>query len=351
MRRLVLPVVAVASLVGCATPTLVQAQTKPVRITKKGENILEFSVGDELVARYQYAGVVPSGDGTKPLAKPFFWPVHAPGGVPVTRAWPMQPSKPGETTDHVHQKSAWFCHGDVIAEGLELKERSADKRVHGIDFWAETPGHGRIVCVEVGEPKPVAPNHVMISTRNEWVAPGGTKVMEESRTIHLIALPAGRLIALDVDLHANVCPITFGDTKEGSMGVRVNDAIRADPKAKTGGVLTNAAGQAGEKDVWGMTADWCDYFGTIGGKHAGIAVFDHPTNPYRAAWHARGYGLMAANPFGRGESGFPSRKGTSDLVKLAKGDHLKLKYGIYAHGGDTTSGRVAEAYQKFAGGK
>lgn len=346
MRRFVLPALLLLSPLGA------RAEDQAVRITK-GENVIEFHVGDALVAKYQYAGAVRAekGDGTKPLAKPFFWPVNAPGGVPVTRAWPMQSAKPGETTDHVHQKSAWFCHGDVIAEGLEFKERSSDKRVHGVDFWAETPGHGRIVCVEVGEPEQVSPTHAMIPTRNEWLAPDGTKVMDETRVIHLHALPAGRLIALDIDLHASVCPITFGDTKEGSMGVRVNDAIRVDAKAKTGGVLTNAAGKTGEKDVWGMTADWCDYFGAIGGTQAGVAVFDHPSNPHRAAWHARGYGLLAANPFGRGASGFPSQKGKTDLVKLAKGDHIKLKYAIYAHTGDTAAGKVAEAYQVFAGRK
>src|SRR5205823_4007724 len=159
--------------------------------------------------------------GTKPLAKPFFYPVNAPGAVPVTRAWPQERGKPGETTDHFHQKSAWFCHGDVIPEGVELKLKSADKRVHGVDFWAEGGNHGRIVCVEVGEPRQASASHALVPTRNEWRAADGTKVLDEERTIHLVALPAGRLIVLDVDLLAADHPVTFGDTKEGSMGVRV----------------------------------------------------------------------------------------------------------------------------------
>ena len=99
--------------------------------------------------------------------------------------------------------------------------------------------------------------------------------------------------------------------------------------------------------MWGGLSDWCDYSGTIDGKAAGVAVFDDPRNPSRAAWHVRGYGLMAANPFGRGHAGFPARKGQTELVKLAKGDHLKLRYGIYAHDGNAEKGQVAAAYEQF----
>ena len=80
----------------------------------------------------------------------------------------------------------------------------------------------------------------------------------------------------------------------------------------------------------------------------GIAVFDDPRNKYRACWHSREYGLMAANPFGRTAAGFPDAKGQADLVKMAKGDHLKLRYGIFLHLGDVKEGKVAEYYDRFA---
>ena len=61
-----------------------------------GTETLEFKVGKEVVARYRISGTVQveKGEGTKPLAKPFLWPVLAPNGVPVTRAWPMDRTKP-----------------------------------------------------------------------------------------------------------------------------------------------------------------------------------------------------------------------------------------------------------------
>jgi Family of unknown function (DUF6807) len=304
--------------------------TAEVKIAKK-DDVLEFRIGDAVVSRYHV------GEG---VAKPYFWPLNAPGDVPVTRGWPMVTGEPMETHDHVHQKSAWFCHGDVIPEGIELKRRI--KGVEGVDFWSEAAGHGRILCIEVGEPK-LGKDSASVATRNEWRTAEGVKILDESRTITLKPVGEARLFVLDIDLHASVCPITFGDTKEGSMGVRVIDQMTI----KNGGMLVNAAGKRGEKDVWGYPSDWVDYTGTVNGKPVGIALFDDSENQYRACWHSREYGLSAANPFGRAKSGFPAQKGKTDLVKLAKGEHLKLRYGILLHAGDTQGGKVAEGYQAF----
>src|SRR5262245_12421433 len=121
------------------TAPTVAAEPLSVRVTKSKEAI-EFFAGDALVTRYHVG---------EEVAKPYFWPLNAPGGVTVSRGWPMETGLPNETKDHPHQKSAWFCHGDVIPEGIELKVRSGDKNVKGVDFWSEGNGHGTIACVEV----------------------------------------------------------------------------------------------------------------------------------------------------------------------------------------------------------
>jgi hypothetical protein len=233
----------------------------------------------------------------------------------------------------------------VIPEGLELKQKI--KGVEGVDFWSEANGHGKIVCVDVGTPTN-GPKHAMVSTRNEWRTADGAKIMDEARVLHFQDLGQARLFILEIDLHASVCPITFGDTKEGSMGVRVNDEMMV----KNGGTFTTAEGKKvsdpkSDAPIWGSRSVWCDYVGKVKDKTVGIAVFDDPSNKTPACWHARGYGLMAANPFGRNKSGFPEMKGNNDLVKLAKGDHLKLRYGILLHTGDTKEGKVAEAFEVF----
>jgi hypothetical protein len=311
-----------------------------------GKDVIEFKAGSTVVAKYAIAETV---------AKPYLYPVLAPNGVPLTRGWPVEKAPGDATTDHPHQKSVWFCHGDVIPEGIELKIKSANKGDQGVDFWSEAkdkdgPRHGKIKVVKVGKPTQHAKDHASIETQNEWFTPDGVKIMEEVRVIHFTDTKEGRLFAFDITLKASVCPITFGDTKEGSFGIRVNDGLR--PTQSTGAIVTTAEGKSiapPTKDnmpIWGYPTDWIDYSGKFDDKEVGIAVFDHPKNP-RANWHVRAYGLNAANPFGRAHSGFPTQKDKNDLLKIAKGEELKLKYGVYAHTGDVKTGKVAEAFAEL----
>jgi hypothetical protein len=298
---------------------------------QNGVSIQKF-IGKALVTRYHYGAS---------FAKPIFWPVLAPNGASLTRSWPMVKDIAGETHDHIHQKSAWFCHGDVIPEGMQITDKI--NGVAGVDFWSEAKGHGNIVCIKVDEP--IAKNgRARVTTHNEWRMADGTNIMDEARAIQFADYGKARLLVLDIDLHASVCPITFGDTKEGSMGIRINDQIRAD---RGKGTLQNADGKKGEKDCWGRHSVWTDYSGPIDGKLAGLSILDDPKNAYPSCWHIRGYGLNAANPFGRAKSGFPDERGKHDLVRLAKGEHLNLRYGLVLHDGDAATGGVADVYQRF----
>ena len=115
-------------------------------------------------------------------------------------------------------------------------------------------------------------------------------------------------------------------------------------------MLSSASGRAiaaPAKDalaVWGELADWHDVGGADG---AGVAVFDHPANRPRAAWHSRAYGLVSANPFGGKLAGFPGKRGQLGGVTLRPGEVLVLRYGVYLHGGG--GGDVAAAFRRFAG--
>jgi hypothetical protein len=278
------------------------------------------------------------------LAKPYFWPLETSSSKQVTRNWPMRNDGPDESRDHPHQKSAWFTYGDVIPEGLEIKHKR--KGVEGIDFWAEGTTCGRIICVEAGEGHNDE-NRAWVTTRNEWRTPDGDKIMDEMRKIQFFNWTTARLFIVDIDLYASVVPITFGDTKEGAFGVRVADSMRED---RGKGRITNAEGKVGEKNCWGRVSAWCDYSGPVDGDTVGIAIFAGPNNPIPTAWHSRGYGLMAANPFGRAKSGFPAmkdKKDKKDLVRLEKGKHLKLRYAMLLHLGDVKQGKVAQRYEEF----
>jgi hypothetical protein len=302
-------------------------------VVNSDKSAIDFLAGKDLVGRYHI--------GPADIAKPYLWPLNGPGGVPMTRAWPLQKGEPGESKDHVHQKSAWFCHGDIIPQGIPLTSKI--KGVDGVDFWSEAKGHGRIVCWKVAEPKQEK-DHGQITTFNYWNTSAGQKVLDETRTIHLHDFGDTRLLVFDIDLLASAVPITFGDTKEGAFGIRINDAIREDRKE---GKLENAEGKVGEKQCWGQLSAWCDYSGPLERKTVGLAILDDPRNPHPACWHSRAYGLMAANPFGRAHSGFPAMQGNTKLVTLAKGDHAKFRYGLLIHPGDAKEGKVADYFERF----
>lgn len=295
---------------------------------------IEFRVYKNEAAIYEFGGE---------LAKPYFWPLETSSSRQVTRSWPMLKDSPDESRDHPHQKSAWFTYGDIIPEGVKYKKK---KGVEGIDFWAEGPDCGRIVCVRTSEGRNDE-NRAWVTTYNEWRTPAGDKIMDETRKIQFYNWTTARLFIVDIDLHASVTPITFGDTKEGAFGVRVADSMREDRRK---GHITNAEGKTGEKECWGRVSAWCDYSGPVNSDIVGITLFAGPDNPIPTAWHCRGYGLMAANPFGRARSGFPAmkdKKSASDLVHLDKGKHLKLRYAMFLHLGDAKQGKVAQRYEEF----
>jgi hypothetical protein len=72
--------------------------------------------------------------------------------------------------------------------------------------------------------------------------------------------------------------------------------------------------------------------------------FRHPTR-----WHARTYGLLAANPFGEGEFPKDASAPKQGPVTIPSGDELTLRYRLLLHVGDPEQAGVAAAYQEFAG--
>ena len=115
------------------------------------------------------------------------------------------------------------------------------------------------------------------------------------------------------------------------------------------GEITNADGARKEKALWGKPSDWVDYSGEVEGEKAGIAIFDHPSNSPRARWHARGYGLFAANPFGLGAcTGDKSKDGS---LKLEPGGKLRLRYRVVIHGSGTGAAELAKIWKAYSSGK
>lgn len=260
-------------------------------------------------------------------AKPVFWPVIGPYGDAVTRSYPIGEPLAGEKQDHVHQRSFWFTHGNV----------------NGVDFWAETPGHGEIVHREFVT---VSGGDVAtIVTRNDWLGPDGVKICEDRRSFVIRNLGDGAVcFDCDIEVTAILEKVVFGDTKEGSFGVRTAGSMDVD--AKLGGRIVNSEGQT-DAAAWGQRAPWVDYQGPVQGKTVGIAIMNHPSSfRFPTYWHVRTYGLFAANPFGVRD--FTADKTADGSHSMAKGESFVLRHRVLLHKGDEREGRVAEIYADYA---
>ncbi len=266
----------------------------------------------------------------KSNSKPIVWPLIGPDGVALTRSWPMSEENADEKRDHPHHRSLWFTHGEV----------------NDVDFWAELPNHGNIVHREFTEVRE-SNAKVSITAINDWIGPTGVKVLEERRQISFHGNADVRMIDCDFRLTATEVDVHFGDTKEGSFGVRVAEWMSVE--AKQGGQLVNAIDQTDAK-AWGQPSPWVDYHGPKNGKTYGIAILCHPkTFRSPGRWHARTYGLFAHNPFGVKHflaEGEPAPT-ISGGYTLPKGESLDFHYRIILHRGNEKDSQIAKLFDEY----
>jgi hypothetical protein len=294
---------------------------KGVQITKLDDR-LRIEINGQLFTEYFF----------KDVPRPYCYPLIGPGGAPMTRNWPMKsvPDQEPDANDHKHHRSLWFAHGEI----------------NGQDFWSEDKKFGKTVHERFDEVRSGADVGV-IKSHNKWIAADGKLVCTDDRTIRIYnAGPMDeRMIDFDVTLHAADGAVTFGDTKEGTMAVRLAATMRLKGKVGKGHIVTSTGVR--DEETWGKRADWCDYYGPVEGKTVGVAIFDHPGNPRHPTWwHVRDYGLFAANPFGRHDFESLPDKMAGNLT-VADGESITFRYRIYLHSGDEQQAKVAERYQQY----
>jgi len=294
-----------------------------VRITDV-DGKLRVEVNRELFTEYVYTGA----------PHVYFYPVIGPGGARMTRDYPMVKDSEGEDHDHPHHRSLWYSHGSV----------------NGIDFWSEGSKAGKIVHDKFLEVTGT-PDEGVIRSTCKWIAPDGEITLTDERTFRVYARPTNeRLFDFEITLKGGKNEIVLGDTKEGSMAVRIAETMRLTHGKKPGdGHILQSTGVRDDA-TWGKHAEWCDYYGPVAGKIVGIAIFDHPSNPrHPTTWHVRDYGLFAANPFGLRDFE-KQEKGAGDLTVPA-GKSITFRYRFYIHSGTTEEAKVADRYAEYAKSK
>jgi hypothetical protein len=296
------------------------AAAEGVRITPLSDR-LRVEIQGKLFTEYFFTNV----------PRPYCYPLIGPGDAAMTRDWPMK-NPPGEEHDHPHHRSLWYAHGAV----------------NGRDFWTEKNDFGRIVHEKFLKVESGAASGV-IESSNRWVAADGVVVCADTRSLRVYNLTNSneRMFDFEITLHASQGELTLGDTKEGTMAARVAESMKL-KRPEPHGYIVNSEG-ARDDQTWGKRAAWCDYYGPVGGRTVGIAIFDHPDNPHHPTWwHVRDYGLFAANPFGRHEFETLSDKNAGALTVPAGGS-VTFRYRFYLHEGDEQQAKIAEKYRAYAG--
>jgi len=270
--------------------------------------------------------------------KPILYPVYAASGTEISRGFPLKP-KEGERNDHIHQVGIWLNYG----------------KVNGLDFWGngsrgfKEPTGGEIKHLRI-ESMGLGNDEATLITNESWTNPRGKELLSERTEYHFIAKEALRIIDRITILKATDTTVVFSDTKEGMFGIRVarqlelpiNEMVALlDASGKPSATKVPAAngatgnyrsskGITGEA-VWGTRAKWMDLYGTIGEEKISLVICDHPKNPgYPTYWHARGYGLFAANPLGWTDF----TKGQEKLnFSLKPGESVTFRYRVIISSG------------------
>ncbi|RIK88202.1 MAG: hypothetical protein DCC67_00950 [Planctomycetota bacterium] len=269
-----------------------------------GDGQVAVTIGGEPFATYVYRDAA--------ITRPYFAHLRAPGGMQATRNHP--PVAGVDSPDHAtFHPGLWLSFGDIS----------------GYDYWrlAAPVQFERFVA----EPAGGAGRGSFAARLAYLKKPGGEPLCFEDFRCEIRAMPAGRLILWDSTFTSDA-PFVFGDQEEMGLGFRVATPIRAERGSESGlppgnGEIVNSRGDRNEQQIWGRAAEWADYRGELAGRQVGIAVFPHPENFRRCWFHARDYGMLAANPFGRQSFG----QGEKSAVTVQPGEAFRLRYGVLVH--------------------
>jgi hypothetical protein len=243
------------------------------------------------------------------LKKPVLYPLRTAAGTVVTRGFPLE-QRPGERVDHPHHAGLWFNY----------------ESVNGLDFWNNSdaikpenaPKMGTILHRSIVSAKG-GPQQGELDVETDWVT-FDQKVLLNERT-HFVFRggPGFRSVDRIATLRALDEKVDFKDEKDGLLGLRVIRALeipsdkpevysdasghvttvaKLDNTGVNGTYLTSEGKKGGA--AWATRGRWCNLSGLVGDEPVTITILDHPGNPgFPTYWHARGYGLFAANPLGQ----------------------------------------------------
>ena len=272
--------------------------------------------------------------------KPVLFPVKTVDGITVTRNYPFQMIA-GERTDHPHHTGIWLNY----------------ESVNGLDFWNNSTAiavekrdhYGTIIHQKITGKKANG-NTASLSAAAIWVRYDDKVLLNEETTFNFRIKENNFIIDRITTLSATDTTVVFKDAKDGMFAIRVARELELPSKEKSSfvdnmgnvttvppstadvtGMYYSSEGLKGDS-VWSSKGKWVMLTGKKDGKDITIGMFDHPANiGYPTYWHARGYGLFAANPLGR--KIFSNGKEELNF-SLQPHQSVAFRYRIVIHSGD-----------------
>ena len=298
MKRLIILFLAVAGVL------IFEMPLKGAKITavKSGSRI-DVSVDGKFFTSYIFA---------ENEKYPFFFPVNGPlSGASVTSM---------RNAEYPHHSSLFF---------------GCDK-VNGGNWWQEGLERGRIISVNTEIVKQGG-DTVIITDECIWSRPGDVSPVKDRRK-YIITSPSKDLYQVEVEIVMDMLTdVRILKTNHSLFSAR----MAVDLSVRNGGTMINAEGLKGEKETFGKKSAWIDYYGKRGTGFEGLAILQHPSNPwYPAPWFTRDYGFMSPTPMY-----WPDND--KDMF-FKKGTVLTLRYLVLVHAGDHIQAKVGEVFERYS---
>jgi Methane oxygenase PmoA len=309
-------------------PMFMQAQNLPVKVVSDpAHRKVTITIEDKPFTTFIYPDT---------LEKPVLYPIYAPDDQLITRGFPLTP-RPGEPVDHPHHLGLWFNY----------------ESVNGLDFWNNSyaiPAAKKSQYGWIHTDKVFAGQKNTLRYTARWTDQQRHVLLHETTTFVFSATPHERIIDRTTVLTADI-DVNFPDAKDGMLGLRVTKELQipsntpgefVDDKGNItkiaagntpdiNGTYLTSEGKTGDS-AWGTRGRWCMLYGKKGRDTLSIAIIDYPGNPgYPTYWHARGYGLFAANPLG--QKIFSQGRQALNF-QLKKGQSATFHYRIVIAAGD-----------------
>ncbi len=318
IQRLPLLLALVLSLLNAHSTFAVDTQSsKSFRFENKPGSV-NVIVDQQVVASYVYQD--------EQVTHPYWHTLRTKDGLQVTRNHPPKP--PADRDDHVGLHTGlWLSFGDIS----------------GNDYW-------RLKTRCVHKSFEIAPENGLQDQRfsviNEYLDKDSSVIALEKCRFDFKLIEDDYLLIWESTFEPQIEKITFGDQEEMGLGIRVASTLAVDNKQ--GGRILDSQGRRNGTGIWGKTVQWVDYSGPLDAQWAGIAILVDDHN-FRPSWcHARDYGFLALNPFGR--KAFTG--GEASSIELKKGETLQLRYGVLIHQSPTEAEfSVTKAWKEFSPSK